>query len=139
MHCPATILPRRRAEPSANRDATAETLSDLVERERLASNRRRPRSVQSSLSDWIGVCRTVSGLWYARIWTGTKWQPLGFWEEAEDAAREYDRAARAMYGPFVAQNFPVAPGLTPSCDPEADGLTAQVEGRCAARVRRARA
>lgn len=127
----------RMPEPTPNTGATPETLSDVVERQGLASNRPAGALVHPRVSDWIGVCRTVSGKWYARIWTGKKWRPLGFWEGAEIAALEYDRAARAMYGPFVAQNFPLAPGLTPSCDPEADGIVAQVEaGRVPAAARR---
>lgn len=46
------------------------------------------------------------GYWYSNIHVGNKVKGLGRASSAEDAARLYDDAARAHFGPYARLNFP---------------------------------
>ena len=46
------------------------------------------------------------GLWRAAIVCHGKRKHLGYFRDKQDAAKAYDRAARAYHGPFAVLNFP---------------------------------
>jgi len=61
-----------------------------------------------STSCYRGVCRFKrSSRWYARIKLNGKEMLLGSYQDEETAAREYDRAAKLMFGEYARLNFPV--------------------------------
>lgn len=45
-------------------------------------------------------------LFYARIWHGGSAKRLGYFRDAQEAARAYDAAAREAFGEFAILNFP---------------------------------
>ena len=61
-----------------------------------------------STSRYRGVCRFKrSSRWYARIKLNGKEKILGSYPDEQTAAREYDRAAKALFGDYARLNFPV--------------------------------
>ncbi len=67
-------------------------------------NMRRPTR---NSSGYKGVhWRKDTGRWWARIGFRGKKVSLGYFPDSVDAALAYDKAARAMFGPFAHLNFP---------------------------------
>lgn len=57
-------------------------------------------------SGYRGVHRTLRGLFRATITTGRKNKNLGTFFDPVEAARAFDKAARALRGEFAVLNFP---------------------------------
>lgn len=58
-------------------------------------------------SGFRGVYQDTGGpLFYARIWSGGSAKRLGYFRNAEEAARAYDAAAVQEFGEFAVLNFP---------------------------------
>ena len=60
----------------------------------------------SPASGFRGVYPTRSRRFQAQIWAHGTTKRLGRFDAAEDAARAYDAAALAAFGPFATLNFP---------------------------------
>lgn len=65
------------------------------------------RRLGPNCSGFRGVSR-VGTRWRAVIGYRRKWLHLGCYEDPEEAAREYDKAARLAFGRFAVLNFPEA-------------------------------
>lgn len=75
----------------------------LVTREQNGANRRKGIGTSSKFK---GVTRWSRGRWRAQIQSNGKMMHLGIFNHEEDAAREYDRAAKEFFGSFALLNFP---------------------------------
>lgn len=61
-----------------------------------------------SSSKFLGVCwNSVRGKWVAALCSGGKHVHLGLFINELDAARAYDTAATARFGPGIPLNFPI--------------------------------
>jgi hypothetical protein len=67
------------------------------------------RKSVGATSRFKGVCRTRANRWAAKIIASGISTWIGTFDHEEDAARAYDAAARAAFGPFAYQNFPDHP------------------------------
>jgi hypothetical protein len=78
------LRPATRAQNQANRGANA-----------------------NNSSGFKGVCRDKrGGKWRARMMVNRHCHHLGFFLDAEEAARAYDKAAKECFGVFACLNFP---------------------------------
>jgi hypothetical protein len=71
--------------------------------------------------------------WQATIWMNGKLRHLGYYEDEEDAARAYDRAAREAWGPNAVVNFPEPSFLAPPARYLADEIRARQQSHPAPR------
>ncbi len=73
---------------------------------------RKRRGPKGGSSRYRGVGITKSGRWRAVIYDCRKQRYLGLFDVEEDAAREYDRAAREIFGEYANLNFnPLTPSI----------------------------
>jgi hypothetical protein len=60
------------------------------------------------ISGYRGVVRHArTQKWQARIKATGRWYHLGYHIDPAEAARAYDKAAKALHGPFAVCNFPL--------------------------------
>ena len=69
-----------------------------------AQNMSNKRRYKNNTSGFKGVC-AADGKWVASIQCSSKRVLLGRFENKEEAARAYDRAARQLFGEFARTNF----------------------------------
>ena len=102
MHSMLIAVPGGCVADHRNRDRTdnrRENLRFASSRENAANRSRR----RNSNEQFVGVRRTASGKWQARV--GERGRHVGIFETAEDAARARDDAAREEFGDFATLNF----------------------------------
>lgn len=69
---------------------------------------------KKSASGYKGVhWNSKTGKWVARIGRRVKGEYLGYWDNPEDAAKDYDMKMIEIYGEFAATNFPKEQYLLP--------------------------
>lgn len=79
-----------------------------------SENRRNCPVSRSNTSGYKGVS-LLEGRWRAQIQIGGQTRHLGYFDQAIDAAKEYDRAAIELFGNFAKLNFPKQkPTIAPS-------------------------
>jgi hypothetical protein len=73
------------------------------------------RKQKKGTSKYRGVCCIKPKKWRAYISFNGIYKHLGYFENEEDAARAYDKAAKELHREFAVLNFPPSPNETPLC------------------------
>jgi hypothetical protein len=80
----------------------------VADQSRNSQNMHKPPARTATSSRYKGVCwYPRKGKWRAQITTEGKRRHLGIFDSEEEAARTYDRVARAAFGEFARLNFPL--------------------------------
>lgn len=90
-----------------NRDGLDNRRANLRLATRSQNRANSEKRIDGLASRFKGVCWERSrGRWMARIGVDGRKRHLGYFDDEEQAARAYDRAARAQWGEFARPNFP---------------------------------
>jgi len=82
-----------------------DTLDDRPENLRICTHKQNMRNMKVPEGRYKGISK-VGSKWRAKIADEERRLHLGYFNTAEEAAFEYDKAAKAYFGEFARLNFP---------------------------------